>query len=343
MLPNLFVIGAAKSGTTSLHHYLGQHPDIFMSPVKEPNYFAFEEEVPVFSGPDESGRSSFERDRLQREKYEFSVVDRPNYEVLFAKGANRRFRGESSASYLYFPGTAARLQKQVPDARIIAVLRHPVERAVSKFQQMRRDHAEPLPTFAEAVEAEPRRLREGWAPTWLYMDRGYYARQLKPYFDIFRPEQIHVLLYEDLRRDPKQCLRDIFGFLQVDPDIAIDTDRLHNVSAVPEVPRFALLYRAIVRPFLHSARLQGLLPTKLADIVRPLARRFLLKRTDPVDKARVTPELHDQLLEEFRADIVELQEIIGRDLSHWLQSTASGQISSNNTNRPTRQLADSSA
>jgi hypothetical protein len=320
VLPNLFVIGAAKAGTTSLHHYLGQHPDIFMSPLKEPNFFAFTGTVPSFGGPDEAGRPFFEQDRLRREKYAYSTLDRAEYERLFLQGKGRRYRGESSAAYLYFPGSAGRIRAATPDARIIAVLRHPVERAFSKYQQMRRDRAEPLETFALAVEAEPGRKQGNWSPTWLYLDRGWYGRQLQPFVDTFPPEQIHVLLYEDLRKDPAGTLRGIFRFLGVDPDVPVDTSEKHNVSAVAEVPRFGLVYQKLVRPFLNSPRIQSLVPERLVALARPLARRFLLKRSAPVRVEKLSSELRAELTALFREDILLTGRLIGRDLSHWLES-----------------------
>ncbi|HEX2526050.1 MAG TPA: sulfotransferase [Geminicoccus sp.] len=325
MLPNLFVIGAAKAGTTSLHHYLGQHPGIFMSPVKEPNFFAFSQSVPHFAGPDESGRPFFQQDRLRREKYAYSIMDRAEYERLFVQGKDKAYRGESSAAYLYFPGSAERIRALVPEARIIAVLRQPVERGYSKYQQMRRDLAEPLGSFAEAVKAEPARKEAGWAPTWLYLDRGWYGRQLAPYFANFPRHQVHVVLYEDLRRDPAACLHEIFTFLQLDPDVPVDMREQHNVSAVTQVPRFGLIYQMAVRPFLNSARLQSLIPEALVARIRPLARRFLLKQSAPVQLEGLSPELKAQLTAMFSDDIVQLQELIGRDLSHWVPPRASNE------------------
>ena len=320
MLPNLLVIGAAKSGTSSLHRYLGQHPDIFMSPVKEPNYFAFQGVVPVFAGPSEVGRPSFERDRLRREKYQFSVLDQPGYERLFQQAGNRSIRGESSAAYLYFPDSAARIKKAIPNTKIVAVLRHPAERAFSKYQQMRRDRAEPLDSFTAAIAAERQRKHDGWAPTWLYMDRGYYGRQLKVYFDRFDQSQIHIVLYDDLQRDLARCLRGIFVFLDVDPDVAIDTRERHNVSAMPQVPRFDMLYRTVAQPFLRSAHLQSLFPERLASRIRPLARRILLKPSAPIEAERL-PSLEQYLNADLRADIEALQEMLGIDLSSWLGPT----------------------
>jgi hypothetical protein len=318
MLPNLFVIGAAKAGTTALHHYLAQHPDIFMSPLKEPNYFAFDHRVRIFACPHLTPRNEFERDRLRRERYEISVLDRADYERLFARGRHRPIRGESSPAYLYFPGTAARIRRAVPDARIVAVLRNPVDRAYSKFLQMRRDSMEPLGDFAAAVAAEGWRKRAGWSPTWLYMDRGYYHRQLEPYFEQFDRSHIHVLLYDDLKRDPSASLCAIFEFLDVDSRVAPDTGERHNISSIAHVPRSRFLYSLLARPYLLSARLQGLLPEPIVRRGRPWARQLLLKRATPPRAAALVAELRQVLAGSFHDDVQRLEGLIQRDLSGWL-------------------------
>lgn len=317
MLPNLFLIGAAKSGTTALHHFLAQHPDVFMSSLKEPNYFAFQDGRPDFVGPELVLHSAFERDRYRRERYELSVLDRVEYEQLFAGGRHRAIRGESSPAYLYFPASAARIARAVPDARIVAALRHPVERAYSKFLQMRRDGMEPLDDFVAAVADEARRKRAGWSPTWLYMDRGYYHRQLEPFFERFDHRRIHVLLYEDLKLDPPGALRAIFEFLGVDGGVPLDAGEQHNVSAVAHVPRSGLLYGLVARPYLLSAGLQRLLPEPVARYARPWARRLLLKRATPPPSAPLTAELKEELGGLVREDIERLAGLIRRDLSHW--------------------------
>lgn len=323
VLPNLFVIGAAKSGTTSLHHYLGQHPDVFMSPIKEPNYFAFPGHLPRFNGPQRSRKSAFELDRLRREKYEFSILELAQYEQLFSQARGKKFRGESSPAYLYFPGTARRIRESVPDARIVVILRDPVARAHSKYLQMRRDGAEPLGLFQAAIDAEPQRQKEGWSPTWLYVDRGFYYRQLSIYYKMFDRSQIHVILYDDLRQNPVSSLNAIFEFLGVDPDVTVDTREQHNVSAIPQVPRFGLLYQLTARPFLLSTRLQSALPERLAARVRPWARRLLLKQVPASAPENLASELRAALTARFREDIDQLQHLVRRDLSQWLRPHAS--------------------
>jgi hypothetical protein len=319
MLPNLFVIGAAKSGTTSLHHYLAQHPDVFMSPVKEPNFFAFQGELPTFAGPSRPPRDSFERDRLRRERYGYSIVRRPEYERLFTQAGGRKVRGEVSPAYLYFDGVARRIRDAVPTARILAVLRNPVDRAYSKFLQMRRDGAEPLDDFRAAVAAEPRRKRENWSPTWLYLDRGFYCRQLKVYFELFDRARIRVLLHDDLRRDPERCLSAIFTFVGVDPGAVIDRSEEHNASAVAHVPRSGWLYASVARPFLLSPYLQSVVPRPVAARVRPWARRLLLKQAASAAPSPLGPELRAMLTARFRDDVEQLQQLVNRDLSHWLE------------------------
>src|SRR4051794_682183 len=338
MLPNLFVIGAAKAGTTALHHYLAQHPDIFMSPLKEPNYFAFDHRIPTFANPYLTLRTEFERDRLRRERFEMSVLDRAEYERLFARGRHRAVRGESSPAYLYFPGTAVRIRRAVPDARIVAVLRNPVDRAYSKYLQMRRDSMEPLGNFADAVDAEGWRKRAGWSPTWLYMDRGYYHRQLKPYFEQFDRSQIHVLLYEDLERDPSAALSAIFEFLGVDSRVAPNTGERHNVSSVTHVPRSGFLYSLLARPYLLSARLQGLLPEPIARSVRPWARQLLLKRAPPPRAAALLAELRQVLAGSFYEDVEQLEGLIERDLSGWVGTRSEPAARATRAIRP-RELA----
>jgi hypothetical protein len=318
MLPNLFVIGAARAGTTSLQHYLMQHPEIFMSPVKEPNYFAFAGGVPAFNGPDIAVRDRRLRDRLARERYTCSVVDASTYQRLFARAGRRPVRGDCSPAYMPIPAAAPQIRGVVPDAKIVAILRNPVDRAYSKFLQMRRDRAEPLASFAEALAAEPSRERDGWSPTWLYAKRGYYHRQLEPFFRYFGEDRVHVMLYDDLQRHPDSCMRMLFDFLGVDTKVPLDLSRQHNMSAELDTPRHDWLYDRLVRPYLLSPRLQAAVPAGLATLARPIARRILLRREAALAPAPLTMEVRAMLLGRYAEDIERLERLIGRDLSHWL-------------------------
>lgn len=201
-MPNFFVVGAQKAGTTSLYHYLDQHPEIYMSPAKEP--FFFDHEI------DSSGRlirQKFGRRSLSR-KPRFATIG--EYQALFDGVREEKAIGEASPLYIYAPGTAERIKRYVPEARIVALLRNPADRAYSAFLYAVRIGVEPLTDFAQALEDEDRRIRDNWHYVYRYRDRGLYCRQLKAYFDVFGPERIGLWLYEDLKDDPQEISRSVY-------------------------------------------------------------------------------------------------------------------------------------
>lgn len=312
------VIGAAKSGTTSLHEYLAQHPDIFMSPVKEPNYFAFAGTAPDFRGPDDDGlpcRAS--ADVLRVAKYAGSVWRRDDYQRLFAKAGSRKAVGESSVSYMYFPEAVERLHAELPDVKLIAILRNPAERAYSKFIQFLRDGCEPLEDFESALGAEEDRVARNWSATWFYRRRGYYHAQLRRFFDRFDPRRIRVVLHEDLKSHPQHLLADIFRFLGVDDQFVANTTRRHNVSSAPQrVPRYDLPER-LVTPAAGAA-LRRVLPSRGVNVFQR-GVRHLNSRYSPWEPPPFAPEVRARLVDGYRDDIRALETLIGRDLSSWLR------------------------
>jgi len=317
--PNFFVIGAAKSGTTSLHKYLQQHPQVFMSRVKEPNFFAFMNGVPEYAGPEEAGSRGFLHDRLRREKYGFSITSPEEYSRLFSAAGSALAIGESSVSNMYFPAAATRIKQEIPRARIIAILRHPVDRAYSKYMQFRRDASEPIVDFEEALVAEQQRMLENWSPTWFYIDRGFYYRQLKTYYDLFENDSIHVVLYDDLVKNQQHTLNMIFLHLGVEP-FSVDVGQRHNVSRDFRVARITWLHDLIMRPNILSDGLHRALPESIVRAIRPHARRILLREAGQLEYTPLTPEIRGRLTEIFRDDILQLEELLDRDLSHWLQT-----------------------
>jgi sulfotransferase family protein len=320
-LPNFLVIGAAKSATTALHEYLAQHPDIYMSPVKEPNFFAFEGQMPHFRGPSkrELTHGRWTRDQLRNARYEASISSLRHYQRLFARVGTERAIGESSVSYMYIPDTAERIRRRLPGVRLIALLRHPADRAYSKFTQFRRDGLEPISDFAKALEAESERVAQGWSPTWYYKRRGFYYDQLKPYYDIFDRARIKVFLHEDFQAGPAGVLREIFRFLEVDDRFVPDTTQRHNVSAEPvPVPKSRLVDLLLNTQNPVRSAANWLFPSRLLWDVR---RRLLAALATTVESRPHEPmpsALRRQLIEEYRSDILKLGGLIGRDLSRWL-------------------------
>ena len=290
-MPNFFIVGAQKAGTTSLYHYLNQHPQVYMSPRKEPHFF-------------EGMHSEFRRPGRRSTP----VSDLAAYQALFEGASDERAIGEASASYLYSPRAPGLIKSSVPNARIIAVLRNPADRAYSNFLHCVQVGREPLGSFAEALQAEQSRMRDKWGPLWYYKHKGFYYAQVKRYLDTFGQGQVGVWLYEDLRYDALGTLGEVFRFLGVDESFVPDASVEHNPSGIPRIGR---LYTG-VRTF--TARNPVLVERVLPARLRGYVKSRLFAKPPPFP-----PEVREELIEGYREDILRLQDLIGRDLSVWLE------------------------
>ena len=294
-LPNFLLIGAEKSGSTSVYGHLRAHPEIFMSRVKEPLFFAFEGRKVDFKGP---GDESINR-RV--------VTDFGDYQALFAGSEGHRAVGEASVSYLYYPESAERAAKYVPHAKLIAILRCPADRAFSNYQHAIREQRETL-SFDRALRTEPERVIANWSPFFHYKAKGWYHAQLKHWMQHFPPSQFLVLLYDDLNKDPLGAMRRIYGFLGVDPEFRPTLTVRQNVSGKPRSP---WLHQFIKQDSPVHALARMALPSKLRAHVKAELIRINLSRSSAQSATR------GHLLSEYAPDLAKLQDLIGRDLSAW--------------------------
>jgi hypothetical protein len=295
-LPNFLIIGAAKAGTTSLYAYLNQHPQVFLSTPKEPRFFALEGQAPNYGGPTQ----------LINER---SITQLADYEALFADAGDAIALGEASTIYLSDPRACDRIVQTIPEVKLIAILRDPASRAYSSYLHLVRDGQETL-EFGAALAAEAERIQENWPPLWHYRQRGYYAAQLKPYFERFRPEQIRIYLYEDLVADAEAIATDCFEFLGVDSSFKPNVSERMNISGVP---KYRWLSRLLSQDNPIKTGLKAILPKTLRKNLYRQAKRQNLG-----EKTTLSPELRQQLVAEYRDDILALQDVISRDLSRWL-------------------------
>jgi hypothetical protein len=306
-MPNFFVIGAQKAGTTSLYHYLDQHPEVYMSPRKEPHFF--EGMQSIYRRPDR---------RLA------PVTDLEDYRSLFRGVTDEKAIGEASTSYIYSARAPVLIRRSVPEAKIIAVLRNPADRAYSNYLHCVRGGSEPIASFAEALRAEEMRTRDNWAPLWYYKQKGFYYPQVKRYLDTFDASQVRIYLYDELRAKPFDVLRDIFGFLGADETFVPDLTVEHNTAGLP---RNKALYALAKRlgtwnPALKLDSLERFLPT---GSVRYIKGRFFAK--PPPFPA----EVRRALIDSYREDILKLGDLIERDLSAWLEETTVARTGANRT------------
>jgi hypothetical protein len=289
--PNFFVIGAQKAGTTSLYHYLRQHPDVFMSAEKEPGYFKSLPTAPpklVLPG-------------------ERKIADLDEYLRLFDGVGAERAIGEATASYLSNAAAVERIHEAVPHAKLIAVLRNPVERAFSAYS-MRVSQGVEDASFAEAVLREREGRRAGSeSPKWRYVGPGFYGRQLSRYLQRFDREQLSVHLFEDLSRDPQRLMHDVFEFLGVDGSF-VPTIADHNVT------RYAVKSQRMNR-LVSRVPGKSLVRRVVPSDVWARARRSVRRRNSRMPEFAM--ELRRDLVELYRDDIRLTEELIGRDLSAW--------------------------
>ncbi len=296
-MPNFLIIGAPKGGSTALYQYLREHPQIYMSPIKEPKFFALEGEKADFQGPDD-----------WKKDY---VTELAAYQDLFKDVSNEIAVGEASPGYLHSSKASERIKHHIPNAKLIAILRDPVDRAFSHFTSLVSQNLEPLTDFSEAMSAETERIQNNWSPRWCYKQRGFYYSQLKRYFNLFDRNQIKVYLYEDFKKNSLGVVQDAFSFLGVDNAFIPNVDHKHNVT---HTRKNKALHGLINQENPIKSTLRPLLPTKLRQQV---AIKF--KKMNQGEKPQLSPEVRRQFVEIYREDILKLQDLINRDLSNWLE------------------------
>ncbi|SHJ11351.1 Sulfotransferase domain-containing protein [Tangfeifania diversioriginum] len=296
VLPDFLLVGASKSGTSSIYHYLRQHPEIFLSDVqKEGRYFSQMEGN--FSGPGDT-------------RVDATITRNPEqYKALFQNCKNEKAVGDISPEYLYFHEKAIPLIKKVlgADTKIIIILRSPVERAFSGYLHFKRDKRETL-SFEQALEKEEERKQKNWIWAWQYKNSGLYYEQVKAYLDNFT--NVKVIVFDDLREQPQKVLAEICAFIGVNPGFDFDTSYKYNVSGTPK--NQALYKLETSRKFVIF--LKKLMPKKLAQ---KLKNRLTGEKQ--MEKEEMLPETRKQLIEFFRDDILKLEKLIQKDLSHWLK------------------------
>ena len=300
ILPNFAVIGAAKSGTTALFQYLEQHPQVFVCEPKEPHFLAFAGKKLDFRGP-------YDDEIINRR----AVTEFPEYQNLFVKGEGFRAIGEASVSTLYYgEAGVANIQRYIPDARLLCLLRNPVDRAYSAYNYYLSLTREPIQDFAEAWELESERIKDNYHHIWHYRQMGLYASQIQRFQEVFPPEQLRVWLYDRFRSDPSTVLRECFEYLEIDPDFVPPLEPRPLVSGRPKM---AALQSVLGRPTRWKMALKGVLPKAVTSKVREVVSRRNLKKTPMKEEMRV------RLIDFYREDVLRLQDLLNRDLTGWLK------------------------
>lgn len=305
-LPDFFVIGAPKAGTTALHEALARHPQLYLSPVKEPKYFLCEGRPTGQRGPGDAHSAK-------------EWVWRPrDYERLFADAPAGTLRGESTPFYLWSGDAHRRLAAACPDAKLIAVVRDPVERAYSNWTHLWCDGLEPERDFLAACEAEEQRAADGWAPFWRYLGMGRYGEQLADLRRYFPPERIHVLKYRQLVDTPAETIDRICRFLGV-AEGQVSTVASSNMSHWVEPTPVNQALRVAIRT--GAAAGAALPPGVWRAARRPLLAA--LHRGD-AQRPRLDPEVRKVLVARYEEDVALLGELLEASFADWLNPVGRG-------------------
>lgn len=299
ILPNFLIVGAAKCGTSSIASYIDQHPDIYMSKVKEPRFITSQFTKFPLNGPKANKLESW------------YVKDYDQYLNLFKDVKNEKAIGEASVDNLFFHRQSIPLIKQyLGNPKIIIILRHPVKRAFSAYSHMIRDERESF-SFEKAITLEEERRENNWEFLYSYTEASKYYSQVKSYFDNF--DNVLVLLNEELKEQPDLFFKEIFSFLEVDPDFKVDHTIRYNESGAPRS-------RAIHNFFSDNS--------KVRKAIQPLVRIFLSAQTRKILSNKIqsknlknltlSQDTKENLKRHFREDILKLQTLINKDLSSWI-------------------------
>ncbi len=284
--PNFFLVGAAKAGTTSIYEYLSQHPEVFFPRIKEPHFFT---QV---------------RPSHQQRFFTDTISDRTEYAHLYEKACGYTIIGDASPSYLWHPEVPSRIRTQVPEARIVIILRDPVERAYSHYLMDYREGVQNL-SFYDALIDDMAREEKGWGISSLYFELGQYAEQVKRYLKTFPSQQIRIIFFDDLRRDIRCVLNELAKFLQIDTSIiqSLDTSKKHNAYAAP---RNELMRR------IAGAKLSRILGRTLTPRAGQLVYEKFFLRHD--HKPPIEPRARDFLCTLYDPEITKLERVLGGQL-----------------------------
>jgi len=287
---NFFIVGTPKAGTTSLYYYLEEHPEIYMSPIKETNHFSYKEI------------------KEQGLYYNVDYVITPEaYQDQFSGLTNEKAVGEASVSYLFYASVPAQIKAYNPEARIIIVLRNPVDRGFSHYLMDKR-LGFVSNTLEEIVDTGHDKNSQLNLFYQQFISLGCYYEQVKRYLDTFGKNQVRVFLYEDIQSDIDEVVKQIYTFLSVNDKYQPATDRKHNVFLAPKGLFIKKLYtfkpvRKVVKKLFG-----GPLQDKIKQV-------FFEREKKPI----LSPALKVKMQAIFKDDITKTAQLINRDLSHWLK------------------------
>lgn len=300
--PNLFIVGEPKCGTTSLHYYLKQHPDIFMSPLKEPNFFC-----------KDLHKECIEYWGRKKLKYYFRINEEDEYLKLFKNAKNEKILGEASVYYLVSQVSAKKIYHFNKKAKIIASFREPVSQQNSLYFQNLVSAVEDAKSFEEAINLEPKRrkgerLPKGvYYPSQLYYSEYIkYAEHLKRFLNYFPKENIKVIIFDDLKKDTEGVYKEILSFLGVDDTFKCD----FTIKNERKAPRFSKLKVIATNSYKIRGIAQKILPLKVRILWSKTLDKITIKRGNTKDLYKISEEFRKELMKRYKPEVIKINNLL---------------------------------
>lgn len=296
--PNLFIIGAPKCGTTTLHHWLSVHPQVFMTSNKEPSFFC-EFTKKEWNGP---GADIFVK---------VLVKDKDIYESLFEGSENYKWRGEASTDYLWVENVPYNIVENYgnKDKKFLVVLRNPIDRAFSEHSHLIREGMENL-DFISAIQRENERYTKCWQPLFYHSRRGLYCKSLKRYFSIFGQENVKVIIFDDFKKSPKKIYKEICIFL----NICENQPPLKNILNRSGIPKSIIIHKLSKRNSGLKKVIKNIIGTTKAKSLQAFVDKKNLRKNTITEKER------KYIKELFIDDIKATEDLLNYDLSIWKEN-----------------------
>ena len=285
---DFFIVGAPKAGTTSLYHYLDAHPDIEMSSKKEPDFFSDAD--------------------LQKQRMYYSEVRINNlskYNALF-KQEDVQLRGEASVSYLYYPDVPSKIKEYNSEAKIIIMLRNPIDRAFSHYLM---DYRLGLVTDSfETIINNKSKHKNAHLHYQQYLSVSEYSSQIERYLDVFGKNKVHIIDYENFKNNTAEIIKEVFSFLGLNSDFSLNLSKKYNLYSMPKNRIIRYIYSFVMLRRIFSF----LFPKKIVQYIRGV-----LFRVDK--KPKISAETRDFLIEFFHNDIQNLSRLLNKDFTKWIK------------------------